>query len=234
VRRSTNALIHVGLSAVAVILVLLLAFAEYSRQPVADENGRLLVSGAFLASCAFGISLAVRPNWYRRIAAGRDHREKESPEEGGRRTLLGHHPDCEFFGGHRMALGGRAVCAGCFGIAIGALLAVIMTICYVALVRKGIGDVAQKMVLIGSMTILLAFMETALPRRSSVAHVVSNALIIIGLFLTAFGLLEATGNQIVGFLGILFGYLWMDTRVRLSAWRHSLVCNRCGRSCKMY
>ena len=233
-RRSTNALIHVGLSAIAVTLVVLLAFAEYPRQNVADENGRLLVGGAFVASCAIGLSLAVRPAWYRRIAASRHHREKESPEEGGRRALLGHHPDCEFFGGHRVGLGGRTVCAGCFGIALGALLAVIMTVCYVALVRNGIGDVAQKMVLIGSMTILLAFMETALPRRNSVAHVVSNAFIMIGLFLTAFGLLEATGNQIVGLLGILFAYLWMDTRVRLSAWRHSLVCHRCSRSCKMY
>ncbi len=232
-RQSVNALVNVVLSLIAMVIVLLLVSARYPERPAIDDSTRLLVSGAFVASCALGISLAFRPNWYKRKSSIR-HDSVQLDDAGTPRALRGHHPDCESFEGHRIAFTGKTYCAGCLGISVGASLAIVMVIGYAVLAKDGIGGIAPAMTATGLAAIMLAFLETALLSKSPLAHVTSNASFIIGLFLVATGLLEHTGNGYVGLLGVLFAYLWTDTRIRLSGWRHSVICNRCSRACKVY
>jgi len=80
----------------------------------------------------------------------------------------------------------------------------------------------------------MAFVEATLGRRRPVLHLFVNSIMIVGFFLLVTGMLVATGNGAAGLLVVSFSFLWIDTRIQLSRWRHSLVCDECPEGCKMY
>jgi len=80
----------------------------------------------------------------------------------------------------------------------------------------------------------IAYFEAAFGTRRPVLHVFANGFMIFGFLLLLVGTMEATGNGISGLLVVSFSFLWMDTRIQLSKWRHSLACEECPESCKVY
>jgi len=231
--QSSSVSYNLALSIVGIAIALILSSLSLPGNRGIDADGKMLVGGAFIASCFFGISIALYPGWYRRLGVSGRQANRDPGKEGIQRGMRGHHPDCATFESHRVYFGERVFCAGCLGIMLGSILAMILMATYIGISQYDPKGSAQSLTFLGSIAILLVYLEVA-SSRHRVLHIVSNAALMIGLLLVTIGMLEATGSMMVGLLGVLFGFLWMNTRISLSGWRHALLCRKCGEVCKGY
>ncbi len=78
------------------------------------------------------------------------------------------------------------------------------------------------------------FVETLLPLQGASSRLVSNGLLVVGFFLVVVGALELTGSVVFGVLGVVVSFLFLDTRIHLSRWRHVAACRDCDEDCKVY
>ncbi len=105
---------------------------------------------------------------------------------------------------------------------------------YLALPVEWSVGVLRLLLILGLGLVGVKYMETALPRDGVAPRVASNALLIVGFFLVVIGALELSGSAIVGFLGVFVSFLFLDTRIQLSRWRHVKTCRDCRQACKVY
>ncbi len=227
-------LYFVLLSVTAAALLLVVLVISSGQDHSSDISGKPFPEAAFIASCLLCISLAVYPNWARKLVS------RSPPDRDGRssdanaRKFSGHHPDCDGFKSHRISWGGREFCSGCMGLMSGAIVSILLMMVY------AVSDWAVPTVLsmafmaFGFGAVSIAFAETAVGRRRPLLHLFVNSAMIVGFFLLVIGALEATGNGVFGLLVVSFSFLWIDTRIQLSQWRHSLVCDGCHGDCKAY
>jgi hypothetical protein len=82
--------------------------------------------------------------------------------------------------------------------------------------------------------VALCLIEIGLDRGAPWSHVVANVLLVLGFFLVTIGVLDATGTLAYGLVAIIVCYLWLDTRIQLSDYRHAGTCYSCGRGCGYY
>jgi hypothetical protein len=221
------------LSIIAAAL-LLVVFVVSSRQDHSiDSSDKLLPAAAFIASCLLCISFAVRPNWATKLVS------RSSPDRDGRssnanaRRLRGHHPDCVRFKSHRISWGGREFCSGCVGLMSGATVSILLMIIYVISDWAVPAVLSRAFIALGLGAVSIAFAEAAIGRRRPLPHLIVNSTMIVGFFMLVAAMLEATGSGVFGLLVVSFSFLWIDTRIQLSHWRHSIVCDGCPESCKM-
>ena len=139
-----------------------------------DIEGMWVVGIVFIAACAIGASLAVRPNWPSRLGLSRD---RGLPQPAGLEGFKGprnrgHHPPCGEFRGHRIHLRGRALCAGCTGLLLGGVVAIVLMAAYLLRVPTVVGWPWYDLYLVGYLVVLLSFLETWYPssRRRSRSH----------------------------------------------------------------
>lgn len=220
---------YVGLSAIAGSLLGVVVWASPATSPVAAAD-RTLVGAAFLAVAALGLSSAVRPNWLRRRVSGRTHGARDGPGPA-TRPYRGHHPDCEHFAGHVLRTGGRVLCAGCTGLGIGAVAAIPLMALHAALPGGlPVGPPAAVFAL-GVVLVSLSYVEVSVRRGHAGLHVAANALLVLGFLFLTVGTFEATGKVAYGLLAVLVSLLMVDTRIRLSGWRHAGLRRQCGEAC---
>lgn len=202
------------------------------RSPGPIENlEKLLVGGAFIGSAALGIFLAVRPNPIRRLRKEVHGASEHQSQEG--RARQGHHPDCEGFRSHVIRIDGRALCAGCTGLALGSAASILMAVVFLLLPDE-MPQVFDH-ILIGLGLIFVAFNHVeAIVSRSAVLHLTSNVMLVEGFLLLVFGIFRLTGDAGFGILGVILSFLLLDTRIQLSNWRHAQVCADCEETCKSY
>jgi hypothetical protein len=229
---------YVVLSAVGALLISIIALLGVETEIPVSSTERIMVGIAFIASALFGISIAVRPGWLGRLARkgvhGADIREAREISEPPGRRRLGHHPDCEGFGSHRIAIRNGTYCAGCLGLSLGAIAAVILTILHTVVPYRLSGLSLYVVFFLGVGIVFSNFGEIMLRMRNPYVHVGSNAFLVIGFLLVALGVFELTGGILYGLFAILISFLWLDTRIRLSKWRHHRICESCGSDCKAY
>ncbi len=222
------------LSIAAAAMLFVLTFIVSSNVTHISIYRKLLVSGALVSSCIFGISLAIYPSWLKRLTKHGNYYPKKQRDQDTSRKYQGHHPDCDKFQNHRLAIRAKTTCAGCFGLSIGSILSIGLVIIYIVLIREQTMNMPYVFFYFGLIVIGLVFIEIALPKRLAIVHVVSNIFLVIGFFMVTIGIFEITRNEIFGLLSILFSFLWLDTRIRLSSWRHSQTCVDCSEKCKRY
>ena len=117
-------------------MTLTIAFVYPSSPNIVSTNDKLLISGLFISSCIFGISLAIHPGWFRRLIK---HGNQDSNKEKSKKTKLtfkGHHPDCDQFKHHILTVNDKIHCAGCLGLALGSLLSIFLGVIYVIFINK--------------------------------------------------------------------------------------------------
>jgi len=211
----------------AILLVILIVFTPQRQQTGFATN--IIVATAFIASCLIGISMTLKPNWLRN-----HHRleTNETPQQTPSRAFRGHHPDCEAFHSHTIEHRGKARCAGCLGLSIGLLVAIgLMTTNAVAPLLL---SPSLFWLLLGFLMIATVYAETILRWRQPISHVLANSLLAPGYALITIVVTQHTGNSIYGFFTLLLCFLWTDTRIQLSYWRHQELCASCGEPCKSY
>lgn len=227
-------LYFVLLSLVAAVLVVVVFIIGSGQDHSTSSSDRILPGAAFVASCLLCISLSVFPNWGRNFVSQSSRSRAETNHYVNSRKYRGHHPDCIGFQTHRISLGHREYCSGCLGLMSGAALSIPLMIIYAASGGNLPKGMSVALMALGCGVVLVANVEAAIGSRRPSLHLFANSIMIVGFFLLVVGMLEATGNGVSGLLVVSFSFLWIDTRIQLSNWRHSLVCSECPEGCKMY
>ncbi|MCK5291389.1 MAG: hypothetical protein KAR39_05185 [Thermoplasmata archaeon] len=229
-----NATIYLVLSAMGAVFITLIAWLGFSESGSTTFNDKLIVGGAFVASCLFGISLALRPGWTRRSSRARGHAHIADKRERSGRRMTGHHPDCEEFDGHVMEFMGRTVCSGCTGLALGSIVAIIFTISYIALQVDVDAWILFVLLIVGIVLVALSLADIILSLGKAGLHNRINIFLVIGFFLVVVSVHQLTGSAAFGLIAIIISFLWLDTRIQLSSKRHRDICLACDQSCKTY
>jgi hypothetical protein len=222
---------YIILSILAVCLILILTY--FSSQKTVDYYNKMIVGGMYISCCIFGISLALRPRLFKKNI---NHtidvlQEKESIQK--KLKIKGHHPVCKQFINHTITINKKTYCAGCFGLALGGIISTILMIIYIFY----IDFVSSSNILffpIVFILITLIYLELLIIKRHPLLHIVSNILLIICFFIITISILEITGDVRNSLIGILLSFLWLDTRIQLSKWKHTRICLKCKNPCKMY
>lgn len=224
---------YLTLSTVAVILLIVLAFYGSGDDIKTIDHDRILVVWLFVIISIFGISIAIRPRWYKKFT--KTHNQKIN-NQNIKQTLIerkGHHPDCEQFNSHILTLKNKTYCTGCLGLAIGLTLAIFLAIGYIILVNE-YQVTFYLLIFIGIFLIILTYFEIFIPNRKPIVHIVLNACLMIGFLLIIISMLEISSNILYSIISIIFSLLFLDTRIQLSNYNHKLICLKCNEKCKMY
>ncbi len=225
---------YLTLSAISVALIVVILWLDSTEGMNIPIYDRIFVGGAFILVCLFGISLAVKPNWTRRLTRRGAHNVNEHRTQKNTRKRQGHHPDCEPFEEHTIKIGKKAHCAGCTGLAMGSVIAIFLTTIYFIISKNISYSIFFIFVILGMILIALSFFEIVISLRKGSLHLVSNVLLVVGFFFVIIGLFQVTGKTVYGLIAVVISFLWLDTRIQLSDWNHVRVCKDCGEPCKVY
>lgn len=214
------------LSIFALILLLIIGFFSENNQPSLYD--RLIVGSIFILSLLFGISISIKPGWYKQIKyIGNKNQENKRSSD-----FKGHHPDCEGFSYHTIKINKKNYCAGCLGLLIGSITNIILILSYLIL-DIIIIDI-RFLLMIGIILVLVLFIIFIINKRKPLIRVITNLIFVISFFLIISSILEITGSFVFGLLAGLFCFLFIDTRIKISKWTHMYTCKKCERDCKRY
>lgn len=224
---------YLVVSVIGAVIVMAMTFFGSSEAENLDISDRLIVGGAFVGSCLLGISLALRPGWIGR-AVGRGNGPSEGHGRAETRGRRGHHPDCEGFASHVITTDRGSLCAGCTGLARGCVMAIVLMGIFTTIPAKMSPGVPGFFALLGMILIVVVYGEIALPTRNALLHMAANSLLVIGFLFVVIGVFHSTGDATSALLAIVVSFLWLDTRIHLSNWRHAKICENCSEVCKAY
>ena len=233
-KKSSTVFVYITLSIAAAFLLLILAFSSNLNTKTIDLYDRYFVSIFFIISCLIGVSLTIHPGWIRKSMKGKIN---NSTNENIKKTGIkreGHHPICDKFKNHIFRYKSRVYCTGCLGLAIGCVISIFLIIFYNSFFVKISPEIYFYLIIIGMIIIGFVFIEIISNTRNVYIHIIINSFFIISFLMIIIGISEITGNKIYGIIGIIFSFLWLDTRIQLSNWHHGKICSKCSKSCKMY
>lgn len=211
-----------------ILLLIIIIFNNQSRQ--LQNNERIFVGLVFIIVCLAGIYSAYRPGRLKRLFLKSDTKKNPITAKSTIR-LAGHHPACNQFKNHSFQYNNSYYCTGCYGLAIGSIIAII-TISIFLLINIRIADEFKIILLsIGLTLIAINYIETFWYHNSIVFHLVSNSLLIIGFLFIVISTLEITGEASYGLIAIVFSVLWLDVRIHLSQYKHQRICQSCPKDC---
>jgi hypothetical protein len=222
-------LVYVVLSSAAGMILATTVYISTNDQ-VLSSFDRLVICSALTASCVVGIISSTKLVNFRRSSGLRPIGDNDS---GHPRHRIGHHPDCQRFRDHTMVIGDRIRCSGCLGLGLGCLIGLLLIVSYLAEPNSVIGQGAA-LVAIGLVLVLTNLVETAHHSQSPVWHMMANALLPIGFVLVTVGAAESTGKVAVGLLAVVISFLWLETRIHISDWKHAEICRKCDLECRSY
>lgn len=194
---------------------------------------KLWITRSLFLCFLLGISVTIRPNWMRYFYHTKKN-EKKLLQAPGKRCFQGHHPNCSTFQNHTIHWNGKILCAGCFGHFLGLCISLVITIVFMMI---DVQLTKMTVVLLFSAGLLiLPFVYIEILHRSTHAslHFFINALLPLSFFSITIAVGEITGDVLYGLFSILLCFLWLDTRVQLSKWRHTQLCTSCTESCKLF
>ena len=233
-KQKNHILYYIILSALSAFLILVITFFSSSNVNTIEIHDKLLVGAVFITSCIFGITLVKYPGWLRRKTGHRYHDSVKKQTQKITVKYKGHHPDCGRFCSHTVITKNKTYCAGCLGLAIGSTISIILVIIYISITLRQNLNLFYFLMFLGFIIIVFTYVEIMLPIRYAIIHVASNIFFVIGFLLITIGIIETTGNKIYGMISILLSFLWLDSRIQLSNWQHTKICQSCNKNCKIY
>jgi hypothetical protein len=197
-------------------------------------NDKIIVGFAFIISCILGISMAFKPNWIHRIGEEPKSTIQKSTKQNASISREGHHPTCKNFKNHTFNINNIKYCAGCMGLAIGAVIAIISMCMYLINPLEMGRELTDIFLATGFMIIGLIFLKILTRQTTVSTHIISNTCLPLGFYLVVVGTLEYTGDVISSLIAVMISFLWLDTRIQISNWRHTVICRICENNCKVY
>jgi uncharacterized membrane protein len=222
------------LSTIGAALIIMIFWFRSSEIRSINPFDKMFVGGAFISSCIFGLSLALKPNWVGRFVNRGSKGHGSQKVDTTKRKRQAHHPDCEPFEGHTITINKKVRCAGCTGLALGSTVSIVLMIFYVVLPYEIPPTPLYILIILGMILIALNYLDLSILNENAHLHLISNTFLVIGFFLIVISVFEKTGSITYGLLAVVLSFLWLDTRIQLSDWHHSLTCKSCGNVCKVY
>ncbi|MFX1565956.1 MAG: hypothetical protein ACFFCH_08200 [Promethearchaeota archaeon] len=196
-----------------------------------------LVGAVFALICIFGIIAGISPTHCSRSSSKQKSDLKEDLGEGSTRSVAsihkkGHHPTCDRYTGHVLRINSRIFCAGCTGLVIGALIALIGT----GLVFFA-GFYFPTVIMIfwlGWGFVAIGLLQHHLYRlfrlERGEARFLLNVLFVVGAFLLLATQMQITNNLLLASYLLVLTVYWIFTRIVMSRWSHQRICNQCGKT----
>jgi hypothetical protein len=233
---SDDAVKYIILSVIGMIFVIAMALLGSDSPSAIEPWEAYLVGALFIGACAFGISVAVRPNWTdgllpRRRAEGEGRNEGHAAPAVPRR---GHHPACEPFSGHTLTFGSKVVCAGCLGILVGCIISISLMAVVILMASDWGPSMRTDLISGGVLMVLLGLVEAWVPSDRPWRHLGANVVFMTGCLAVTAGVLLSTGDWSYSVLAIVICFLWLETRISISQYHHSETCRDCPEGCKAY
>jgi uncharacterized membrane protein len=225
VRDNSVLLFCIGVSVFGIILITMWAI----NPPMGSDNvswRKPLIGSLFGLVCVLGIFAAQFPN----TCSGAFH-FRDAPMPGGvsRQTLIAsHHPDCQRFSAHVVHIKGRMRCAACLGLFLGAIIALGGAIFYF-FGGWQIESARFLPVLIGVLGVLAGFLQS---RFRGYVRLTLNSLFVLGGFLCLAGIDQISQNLVIDLFLVMLIIFWILTRIQLSQWDHSRICDSCESPCR--
>jgi hypothetical protein len=124
-----------------------------------------------------------------------------------------------------MQIGEKSVCAGCLGLSMGSLIAIIITITQ-ATQRIPLNHQTG---LLGIFLVIVGLFHPIFIQKSKpILRIILNTFFVIGFALVYISLSTVRD---LGLFGIGLCVYWMYTRIILSNWSHDKICNTCDMTC---
>jgi hypothetical protein len=225
--------LYLVFSVIAAMLIIFFLAITPSNPPPISFQEKIEISSLFIICCFVGIFFTVKPNWIRRYRSKFTNEERNVHSEA-TQSFRGHHPDCSTFQNHTIQWNNRTWCAGCFGLFIGLSMSILLTILYIATDFHPTQIITLFLFLLGLLIIPIVYGEIIYRSKHTIVHVFLNSLLPLSFFIITVAVGEITGKFIYACLTILLCFLWLDTRIQLSKWRHGFLCSNCIESCKMF
>jgi hypothetical protein len=220
------------LSIIAFFLLILLTFLNPYKNIIGIFD-KLVIAIILIFFNLLGISLAIYPRWYKRIIKSQNVNKNKKQLNKLIIHRKGHHPNCNKFQNHILKIKNKSYCAGCLGLAIGSFISILFMIFYIITINEQLSQISIILLITGIIFISITYIEIIQPNRNVIVHIISSALFILSFFIITISIFELTGNKIYGIISIIFAFLWLETRVQISLWKHSQICKNCDQICKM-
>jgi hypothetical protein len=210
-------LLFISISLAGLMILTRLPFID-GVLPISLPFQKEVTGTLFIAIYILGLVAAVSP----RSLRGLGHGSSSS-------KMVGHHPDCERFRDHIVWFNGHPFCAGCSGLALGALIGIIGSVLYFFL---GVPLFMPEVVFwLGVVSVALGLIQHFIDLDSPHVHLLLNVALVSGSFMLASSI-DAMGASFyveVYLLGLVI--FWVATRIRVSQEEHLLVCSACSKEC---
>lgn len=206
------------------ILIILFPAENLTNEP----NAKLSITIAFIISCVFGISLAIKPSWIRRIFQNnKTARNTKMKSQTITHRISGHHVECNEFRGHTIKVKDQKICGGCTALAIGTVISIILILIWYVYPIKNSIWMYKGFFILGLFLIFQNIIELLLIKRQATVHFISCMFLIIGFFFVVISTYHLTGNIYFSMIGLIVTFIWLDTRIQASTWNHRIICKKC-------
>ncbi|WP_455391461.1 hypothetical protein [[Eubacterium] cellulosolvens] len=226
------------LSFIAAVLVLLVVWSFTINPIKVNPIEKFEVGLLFIFCCIIGISLVMKPNWIHICPEQQAQRnynrnvKTNSPALARmKKRRIGHHPDCDRFRRHTIKINDKIYCAGCTGLAIGAVLAIFLMVLVIILPFNPSKTILFALLILGLILIAFNLASTMNGQKYGREKSLLNVFLVLGFFMVITGVFMLTGALIFGILGVLVCVLWLDTRILLSKHNHHIICTNCQVKC---
>lgn len=182
---------------------------------VAFPSAGLVLDIVFAVICVLGIVAGIAPKYCSFSGRGEWHGE----------GIAGHHPDCGHLEGHTVMFGGKAFCAGCSGLVIGAFLALAGLVTGFYPFDTVIGF------WFGAMLVFLGLAQHFIDLGSGFVHLWLNVGFVLGDWLMFEAIQRMTLSFLVSVYYLAVTVFWIYARIRTSRWTHVVVCRECTEHC---
>jgi len=200
---------------------------------------RTLVGLIFGGICLFGIMAAIFPSrCSQMLHLGRSknslyYRSKNNIREEKMR-IRGHHPTCDNFSGHIIQLGGKTYCAGCLGMIIGAVIALLGSLFYFS-TGLYLKEAALIIFWLGFFGVAGGLLHYTLLNLSGIVRLFFNILFVLGSFFLFIGIDMITNNFALDLYVLTLIIYWIIIRIIVSQQRHQKICMFCNlKSCSSH
>jgi protein-S-isoprenylcysteine O-methyltransferase Ste14 len=211
-------ILYVGLGLGLLVLLGLLPLSP-SVPKITIGSQDLVTGGLFILICVVGLFAAVAPWRLRGVGHGADRNP----------GLIGHHPDCPEFNGHVLSVYGGALCAGCTGLALGAVSAIVGGfLCFFG--GFGVGDPVT-VFHTGALLVALGLVQHFIDMGSPLFHMALNVALVFGAFMLAASLRGIGASFFIEAYLLASILFWVAARVRVSQEEHVRVCSHCLEPC---
>lgn len=178
------------------------------------------------------------PSRCSRISYFLDRRKAGKKEQIDRETanavFIGHHPTCGNFSAHILRFGNKTYCAGCTGLFVGAIIALLGILSY-SFFDFHVGGNTVLVFWVGFIAVACGLLQYHIPDGNmGLVHFFFNVAFVLGAFLLLVGVNEITSNFILEVYLLALVAYWIITRMLVSQLEHRKICAACLQACSYF